>query len=260
MGDLTKDSDRLLGEGRALVRDNREGGRHRRMPPIGVHSAEMRRDHFVKKLRNIALGTAAIFAFSVLAGLIIDGIGFAGIMVTLFALIAMAVILGKYPKMKVPKRADLSRTQDARRLVSQTELWLEHQVPALPAPAAKIVNVASEVSKARISTAFNAPYTMSKLAVEAYSDSLRQELCYRGFTDARRTNQHRVVFTASGQNLDQAANLAIPADHGIEQSGGRSSGEVTAVALQRSRLADQLIRPIDSIALGRRRYSRLPLL
>lgn len=140
MGDLTKDSDRLLGEGRALVRDNREGGRHRRMPPIGVHSAEMRRDHFVKKLRNIALGTAAIFAFSVLAGLIIDGIGFAGIMITLFALIAMAVILGKYPKMKVPKRADLSRTQDARRLVSQTELWLEHQVPALPAPVAKIVN------------------------------------------------------------------------------------------------------------------------
>ncbi len=53
----------------------------------------------------------------------------------------------------------------------------KHFFPLIkPGPAAKIVNVASEVSKARISTAFNAPYTMSKLAVEAYSDSLRQEL------------------------------------------------------------------------------------
>ena len=31
-GDLTKDSDRLLAESRALLRDNRAGGRHRRVP------------------------------------------------------------------------------------------------------------------------------------------------------------------------------------------------------------------------------------
>jgi len=40
----------------------------------------------------------------------------------------------------------------------------------------KIINVASEVSLARLSAAFNGPYSMSKFAVEAYSTALRQEL------------------------------------------------------------------------------------
>lgn len=40
----------------------------------------------------------------------------------------------------------------------------------------RIINVASEVSHARLSVAFNAPYAMSKIAVEAMSVALRQEL------------------------------------------------------------------------------------
>ncbi len=139
MGDLTKQSARLIEQARALRDDNRAGGRHRR-EPIGQGSKDLRQRHFLRKLRNIGIGAGAIFVFAVLAGIVIDGIGFIGIVVTFLALIAMAVILGNFPKMKVPQRADLSKTQDARRLVSQTELWLEHQAPALPAPAAKIVS------------------------------------------------------------------------------------------------------------------------
>ena len=40
MNDLTRESDRILSEGKSLVRDNREGGRHRRAPSIGQGSAE----------------------------------------------------------------------------------------------------------------------------------------------------------------------------------------------------------------------------
>lgn len=45
-----------------------------------------------------------------------------------------------------------------------------------PAPSPKIVNVASEVSLSWVSAAFNAPYSMSKFAIEALSTALRQEM------------------------------------------------------------------------------------
>lgn len=137
--DLTTQSDRLLQEGRSLVRDNQKGGRHRKVQSIGRGSAELKRQHLARKLRNIAFASAGIFAFAVTAGLIIDGIGFAGIVITFFALIAAAFVFGKFPRMKVPKREDLMRGGDVQSLVGRTELWLEHQRPALPAPAADIV-------------------------------------------------------------------------------------------------------------------------
>jgi len=40
----------------------------------------------------------------------------------------------------------------------------------------KVINIASEVSAARLSAAMNGPYSMSKFALEAYSTALRQEL------------------------------------------------------------------------------------
>lgn len=138
MGDLTTQSDRLIREGRVLRDDNRTGGRHRREVSIGKGSARAKQQHMLKKLRNIAYATAAIFAFAIAAGMIIDGIGFAGIVITFFALLAAAFLLGKYPKLKAPKRADINKG-DVRQMVGRTELWLEHQRHALPAPAAKIV-------------------------------------------------------------------------------------------------------------------------
>jgi hypothetical protein len=138
--DLTRESERILEQSRALVRDNQAGGRFRRMPPsIGRGSAEMKRQHLAKKLRNIAFAAGAIFAFSIVAGLIIDGIGFTGIVMTFFALIAAGIFFGKFPRMKVPRREDLMRGGDVQTLVGRTELWLEHQRPALPAPAADMV-------------------------------------------------------------------------------------------------------------------------
>ncbi|KLE34627.1 hypothetical protein [Aurantiacibacter luteus] len=148
MDDTTRHSDRILADSRALLRDNRDGGRHRRggsggpprRRPIGEGSRRLRNRHYKTKLRNIMFAAAAIFAAAIAVGLVIDGIGFAGVMLTIFALIVAGFVFGTFPRMKTPQRADLARTQDARQLVARTELWLESQRPALPAHAAQLVD------------------------------------------------------------------------------------------------------------------------
>lgn len=137
MSDLTKDSDRLIEQGRMLRDDNRAGGRHR-MESIGKGSAGLKTKHLMGKLKRIVVAVAGIIMAAMVAGLIVDGIGFAGIMMTFFAIIAAIVAFSVFPKIKVPKRADLTKG-DVRTMVGKTELWLEHQRPALPPPAAKIV-------------------------------------------------------------------------------------------------------------------------
>jgi len=122
---------------RSLV-DQRAGGR-RRPVSIGVGSSELKRRFLIRKLRNIAWAAGAILAFSFIAGLIIDGIGFAGIVITFMALLGAGLIFGKFPRLKVPRMADLN-TGDVRHMVARTELWLEHQRPALPPPAITLVD------------------------------------------------------------------------------------------------------------------------
>jgi len=139
MADLTRESDRLLQEGQALIRDNRAGGRHRRAGSIGQGSARMKTRHLAARLARIAIAIGAILVAAMVAGLVIDGIGFAGVMITGLAILAAILVLGRYPRMKVPRRADLNRG-DVRQLVGRTELWLEAQRPALPAPAAALVD------------------------------------------------------------------------------------------------------------------------
>ncbi len=139
MSDLTRDSDRILSDGKALVRDNRDGGRHRRAPSIGEGSARAKRQHFGKKLRNIAIALFAIWVGMGALGLILDGIGFAGVMALVVASVVAVAVFGNFPKMKTPRRADINKG-NVQQMVSRTELWLEAQRPALPAPAVGLVD------------------------------------------------------------------------------------------------------------------------
>ncbi len=143
MPDLTKQSERLIGDARAVLRDNQAGGRHRQAlvtgPAIGAGSQRLRKSNWQTRLKLGALAVGAIFVAATVAGLILDGIGFAGIVITFLAIVAAVVIFGNYPKVRLPSREDLTRTQDARQLVARTELWLEQQRPALPAPAVRLV-------------------------------------------------------------------------------------------------------------------------
>ncbi len=139
MNDLTRDSDRILSESKALVRDNREGGRHRRATSIGQGSAKAKRDHLMKKVRNLVIAVAAIWVGAGVAGAIFSGIGFWGVMAVVVATAIATAIFSSYPKIKTPKRADINKG-NVQQMVGRTELWLEAQRPALPPPAAKIVD------------------------------------------------------------------------------------------------------------------------
>lgn len=139
--DLTRQSDRILSESRALVRDNQQGGRHRAAgtQSIGQGSADIRRRNLKTRITWIAASLFAIIIAASAAGIALDGIGFTGVMVTFLAIVAAVMIFANFPKTKAPTRDQLARTQDARQLVARTELWLEHQRPALPAPAVAVV-------------------------------------------------------------------------------------------------------------------------
>ncbi len=140
MGDLTSQSDQLIDDARQLRDDNRAGGRHRKATgSIGKGSASLKVKHWTRKLVRILIAIFGILIVSSVAGMLLNGLGFAGVMMTFLAIIAAIVAFSVFPKMQEPKRVDLTKG-DARDMVSKTELWLEHQRPALPAPAANIVD------------------------------------------------------------------------------------------------------------------------
>jgi hypothetical protein len=120
----------------SLVRQQAGG---RRVQSIGRRSADIRRQHRLRKAARIAAAVGAIIVAAMVAGLILNGIGFAGVMLTLLAMVAAVVVFGSFPKFRVPERATLNRGS-VRALVGNTELWLEAQRPALPAPAVQIVD------------------------------------------------------------------------------------------------------------------------
>lgn len=139
MSDTTPESDAILSAAGRSLQVQREGGTHRPAKSIGRGSADLKASHWKKKVTRILVAFGAIWATAVVAGLIIDGIGFAGVMLTVLAAIVAVGVFSKYPKMKVPKREDLKKG-DARQMVGRTELWLEMQRPALPAPAVQVVD------------------------------------------------------------------------------------------------------------------------
>lgn len=138
MNDLTKDSERLLQDGRRLLADNRDGGRHRR-GSIGRGSAKIKAQHLLRKLKRIILAIGGIVIAAMIAGLIVDGIGFVGVMLAFLAIVAVTIGFAAFPRIKVPNRADLTKGSAAQ-LVGRTELWLEAQRPALPPPAITLVD------------------------------------------------------------------------------------------------------------------------
>ncbi|MGB3167449.1 MAG: hypothetical protein WBA68_11815 [Alteraurantiacibacter sp.] len=138
--DLTRQSDRILADSKAVLRDNRAGGRHRRDVSIGEGSRRVRRENLKKRLGLMAGGIGAVLLAAMALGLALNGIGFTGVMIAFLAIVAVTFIFANYPKVKTPARADLKRTQDARQLVARTELWLESQRSALPVPGVKLVD------------------------------------------------------------------------------------------------------------------------
>ena len=141
MPDSTRESDRILREAKTSLAVQRDGGTHRPAPKgsIGRGSAELKRKNLVKRAKGLGLTLLAIMAAMVATGIIIDGIGFAGVMLTAAAVVAAVLFFAFVPKPKVPKRAELKQG-NPHQMVARTELWLEAQRPALPPPAQALVD------------------------------------------------------------------------------------------------------------------------
>jgi len=139
MVDSTRESEQIMHAAGKSLAVQRDGGTHRPAQSIGRGSADLKKRHWKSRIKRILIALVGIWAASVAAGLILDGIGFTGIMLTVLAAIVAVGVFSRYPKIKIPKREDLKKG-DARQMVGRTELWLEAQRPALPPPAVQVVD------------------------------------------------------------------------------------------------------------------------
>lgn len=112
--------------------------RNVRMPPIGTKSQALRRAHFWGKVSKAAVAVGALLIGAGIVGAIIDGIGFWGVMITGILGTAAAYVFMRYPEMPMPTTETLRQT-DLGTLAGKTEIWLEAQRPALPAPAVSLM-------------------------------------------------------------------------------------------------------------------------
>ncbi len=137
MADSARDSDAILAAARASLNQQRAGGR-RVQGAIGQRSAAIRREAQWRQLRKIMIAVIAGLALIGMGSFILHAISTILVVIVL-ALIAVTVLaLGRQTGVKIPKLDDL-RKAPAKTLVGNTQLWLEAQRPALPAPALNLV-------------------------------------------------------------------------------------------------------------------------
>ena len=106
---------------------------------IGNRSHQLKRTHFFKKLGRAALLTAGVLVGASIIGGILNGIGFWGVMISAGLIGGGIWAAMKFPEMKIPTPETIVKS-DLKSLAGKTEIWLENQRPALPAPAVQIVN------------------------------------------------------------------------------------------------------------------------
>ena len=99
------------------------------------------------------------------------------------------------------------------------------------------------------------PLVLERLRDVAGHDPLRQPLDDRRLAHAGLPDQDRVVLRPSGEHLDHAAHLFVPADHRVQLPATRLLGQVAAVALQRLVLLLRVLvgHALTSAHLGERR-------
>lgn len=115
-----------------------ERSRERRRP-VGTKSLVLRRQHLFRKLGRMLVAGGAVLLGAALFGALVQPLGFTGLLALFLLLIGVAVLFGKWPPFPEPRQADLPRT-DLKQLAGRTEIWLEAQRPALPAPARRLVD------------------------------------------------------------------------------------------------------------------------
>lgn len=128
------DSSRVLQEAENLLR---------RMSPEARRLADRARARrwraFIRRLMRAAIAMLAVAVGAALFGLFIAPIGIEGLLLAFVAMAVAAGVMLFWPGAAEPDAATLVQT-DLAALPLRTEEWLERQRPALPAPAARLVD------------------------------------------------------------------------------------------------------------------------
>lgn len=93
-----------------------------------------------RRLRNMILGLFAVVLGAFLYGNLVAPLGFVGLMLTVVTMLCVMVLFASWPGEKAPKLEKLPDVPLGT-LPAKIETWLEAQRPALPAPAAREVDM-----------------------------------------------------------------------------------------------------------------------
>jgi hypothetical protein len=126
-------SDRVLSEAEAVLRRHSD-----RAQGLSARARARRNAGVVKRLGRIAAAILAILVGAIVAGWFVP-LGINGVMIVFGLLVAASVLIGLIPTERVVKTQSLAQT-DLKALPLQTEIWLEGQRKALPAPAIRLVD------------------------------------------------------------------------------------------------------------------------
>jgi len=142
MASPAHDSAAILAAARASLAQNQAGGRRVSGAPIGQRSAALRRGETKRKaiafaLALMALGLAVQLAVTLVGGLIAT-IPIIGKSLAIAAMVLVIVALLRQKPLATPS-LDTLRATKPKALIGQTQLWLEAQRPALPAPALHVL-------------------------------------------------------------------------------------------------------------------------
>ena len=138
MADSTSESDRIMRAASQSLDANRNGGVHRRAASIGKGSANAKLKTWAKRGGYFALAVFAIMTAASIIGVVLNGIGFVGVMAVAMAIMCAAVFFSQFPKVRIPKRSELKQG-NPKQMVARVELWLESQRAGLPPMAAALV-------------------------------------------------------------------------------------------------------------------------
>ena len=126
-------SDRVLADAEAVLRRHSERGRSL--------SARARRRRNAGLLRKVKFAVAAVLAIliaSAVAGFVTP-LGTTGVMIALGVMLAAVLLIAALPSQRRVATAALAQAP-LNALPLQTEIWLENQRKALPAPAVTLVD------------------------------------------------------------------------------------------------------------------------
>lgn len=131
---MNSEVDRIVAQADAAI-DSLRWRSHR----IGKKSRALRRAHGWRKLGRMLISLGMISVGAVLFGALVAPLGFFGTILTLLLMVAAVYIFAIYPRFPEQRAEELPKV-DLKQLAGRTEIWLEAQRPALPAPARALID------------------------------------------------------------------------------------------------------------------------